>query len=432
MTARTYRWSLGAIAAIGLAVRVAWVQWASRRPTDIFLDPTRYLGYAQEIAAGRGMTEPLTGDPTAYYPPGYPWFLGVIEWVSSPFTDAGWHVAVHVQAVLGAVTIVLVAHVARRLAGRRAGLAAAALYAIYPNLVFHTGVLLGETLYIFFSMAFVAVLVDRPWTRSAGAGARRALACGVLLGLAVMVRPISLAIVPVVALCWLAERKDHQVVLRWTLALVVGVAACIVPWTVRNAVRLDAFVPISTNTGDNLCIGHAEGATGAFAPVEACQVPYEFLDGLPSELASDPAKREIAIEGMLEHFDREPWLLWRRIYFTWVRDGDHDALFAVQEYRRDRWMAIETEARLLAIADRVYWLVLALGLVGMVRLARYRRPDALAVVGIALVTAAVPLAFFGDQRFKVPVMPLLIVAAGTLVSSLEPRRAPAPEAVPDP
>jgi 4-amino-4-deoxy-L-arabinose transferase-like glycosyltransferase len=424
VTERRYRWGLGAIVAIGLAVRVAWVLWASRRPTDIFLDPTRYLGYAEQIAAGRGMTEPLTGDPTAYYPPGYPWFLGVIEWASSPFTDAGWRVAVLIQALLGAATIALVAHTARRLAGPTAGLVAAAIYALYPNLVFHTGVLLGETLYIFFSMAFVALLVDRPWTRGAGFGARRALACGVLLGLAVMVRPISLAIVPVVALCWLAERKDHGVVARWTLALVVGVAACILPWTARNAIRLDAFVPISTNTGDNLCIGHAEGATGAFAPVAACQVPFEFLDGLPSELASDPAKREIAIEGMIENLDREPWLLWRRVYFTWVRDGDHDALFAVQEYRRDRWMAIPTEARLLAIADRAYWLVLAAGLVGMVRLVRYRRPDALVVVGIALVTAAVPLAFFGDQRFKVPVIPLLIVAAATLAGKLEPRRRP--------
>ena len=29
----------------------------------------------------------LTGDPTAYYPPGYPWFLGIVTWVSSPLTE---------------------------------------------------------------------------------------------------------------------------------------------------------------------------------------------------------------------------------------------------------------------------------------------------------------------------------------------------------
>jgi 4-amino-4-deoxy-L-arabinose transferase-like glycosyltransferase len=421
VTERRYRWGLGLIVGVGLALRVAWVEWASRRPTNIFVDPTRYLGYAEQIAAGNGMTQGLTGDPTAYYPPGYPWFLGIIEWSAGPLGTEGWRLAVLVQAVLGAISIALAAHIARRLAGPLAGLVAAGAFALYPNLIFHTGALLGETLYIFFSLAFLALLVDRPWTIAFRT--RRALACGVLLGLAVMVRPISLAIIPVVALCWLAERKDHRVVARWTVALVIGVGACILPWTVRNAIRLDAFVPISTNTGDNLCIGHADGATGAFAPVEACEVPYPFLDGLESELRSDEARQEIAWQGLRDNLDREPWLLWRRIYFTWVRDGDHDALFAVQEYRQDRWMAVATEARLIWVADRAYWAVTALGIVGLAGLARYRRPDGLLLVGATLMTALVPLAFFGDQRFKVPVIPLLIIAGSTLLRRREPEPA---------
>ena len=44
-----------------------------------------------------------------------------------------------------------------------------------------------------------------------------------------------------------------------------------------------------------------------------------------------------------------------------------------------------------------------------------RRPEDLFLVGSALMTALVPLAFFGDTRFKVPVIPLLIIAAATLL-----------------
>jgi hypothetical protein len=175
-------------------------------------------------------------------------------------------------------------------------------------------------------------------------------------------------------------------------------------------------------------MGHAEGATGAFGPLEACDVPYEFLDGLSSELAADEAKRTIALESMVENIDRQPWLLWRRTYFIWVRDGDHDALFAAQSYRQDRWIDAATESRLIWIADRAYWLVLAAGLVGMVQLARRRQPEAFVLVGSAVMTAAVPLLFFGDARFKVPVIPLLIIAAATLVRT--PRRSPI-ESVPD-
>lgn len=422
MTERRYRWALAAITAVALALRVAWVLWAARQPTSIFLDPARYLGYAREIAHGHGMVESLTGDPTAYYPPGYPWFLGVVAWISSPITDHVWVTAGLVQAGLGAASAVLTALVVRRLAGMWAALAGATLYALYPNLIFHTGALLGETLYNFLFLAFLAVVLARPWTVTFSS--RRAVAAGVLLGLAVLVRPISLAVIPVLALGWLWARKDWGIAIRWTAALVAGVALCIVPWTVRNAVRLHAFVPISTNTGDNLCIGHADGATGAFTTLKACQVPYPFLDGLPSELASDKAKREIAIEGLRHNLDREPWLLWRRTYFMWVRDGDHDGLFAVQSYRQDRWMAIPTEARLIWVADRFYWAVTAAGLVGLVVLARRKEPQAFFVVGATVMTAAVPLLFFGDSRFKVPVIPLLIVAAACLLHRRDPEVAP--------
>ena len=40
----------------------------------------------------------VTGDPTAYYPPGYPWFLGIVTWLSSPFTDEPWLAAGLLQA----------------------------------------------------------------------------------------------------------------------------------------------------------------------------------------------------------------------------------------------------------------------------------------------------------------------------------------------
>lgn len=428
MTERTYRRALGAIALVALAVRLAWVRWAAREPTEFFIDPARYLGYAQQIAAGNGMIEPITGDPTAYYPPGYPWFLGIVVWASEPFTDAPWVAAGIVQAVLGAVTVLLGALVARRLAGERAGLVAAAGLALYPNLIFHTGALLGETLYNVLFLGFLALLLGRGWTHTFGAW--RLVGCGALLGAAVLVRPISLAVIPVVALAWLWSRKDPVIAARWTGALLAGVALVVLPWTVRNAIRLDAFVPISTNTGDNLCIGHADGATGAFTPLEACEVPYPFTDGISAELKADEEKRRIALEGMVENLDREPWLLWRRTYFMWVRDGDHDALFAVQSYRRDRWIALPTEARLIWIADRAYWLVLATGIVGLVQLARRRQPEAFVLVGSAVMTAAVPLLFFGDARFKVPVIPLLIIAAATLVRT--PRRRPAEPAIADP
>ena len=412
---------VGAVALVGLALRVAWGQRVARTPHGM-VDPVRYLGYARVIADGHGFIEPWTGLPTAYYPPGYPWFLGIVTWVATPVTSDLPLLIAMAQAVLGAVSVVLGALVARRLAGARAGLAAAAGLALYPNLIFHSGAILGETLYITLFLTFLVVALGRSWPTDLTV--RRALVAGLVLGLAVMVRPISLAVVPVVAGVWWWAVPGRKRPARLILALLAGVALCTVPWTVRNAVRMDAFVLLSTNTGDNLCIGHSPHATGAFSADEWCATHHRFLDGPPAEVAADKEKTKRAIEAVLDDPGREPWLVWRRFWFMWVRDGDHDGVIAVQSYRIDPFLSRTTEARLAYIADVAYWAVVAAGLAGTAALMHRRRPEDVLLVGSALMTALVPLMFFGDTRFKVPVVPLLIVAAATM---LRDRHQPASE-----
>jgi 4-amino-4-deoxy-L-arabinose transferase-like glycosyltransferase len=411
---------LAATTGLALVLRLAWVRAATREPQGLF-DPARYVGYARVIADGQGMVEPWSGHPTAYYPPGYPWFLGALAWLSDPVTDRVWLVAALVQAVLGAATVVLGALVARRLAGAGAGLLAGLLLAVYPNLVFHSGAILGETLYIFGFLAFTWIILARPWPDGLGPG--RVVAAGVVLGAAILVRPISLAVVPVVVgAWWLADRHGGRT-LRRAGVLLAGLALVIVPWTVRNALRMDAFVPMSTNTGDNLCIGHGPEANGAFGARPDCATEHSILDGPAAEIAADREKTEIALRSIARDPGREPWLLWRRFWFMWIRDGDHDGLLAVQSYRTDPFLAGGAEASLARVADLTYWGVALGGTAGLVLLVRRGRPEDLFWVGAAVMTAAVPLAFFGDSRFKVPVIPLLIVAAATVPALVAGERA---------
>lgn len=432
---RRFWWFVGAAVVVGLALRVAWVWWVAREPVFPY-DTARYIGYAREIGAGRGYTEPITGEATAYYPPGYPWFLGIVAWLArhTPLTDDLPLLAGLVQAVIGATTAAAGAVVARRLAGPIAGIVAAVGLALYPNLVFHSGTILGETLYNGLFLAFLAVLlsgrvdattaprlVDNDDEGAGDAGGRgrdvlatstpRLAAAALLLGLAVMVRPISLVLVPVLAAVWWADTHDLRVAVRRTGLVVLVLVAVIAPWTVRNAVRMDAFVPLSTNTGENLCIGHAPEATGAFTVTSDCDVEDGVQFGSASEVRADDAKVKLGLRYLRENLGREPGLLWKRIHVTYVRDGDHDGVVAVQSYRVDRWMAIPTEARLFRLADVAYWVVSALGVVGLIWLALRRRADGVLLVAAALATAIVPMAFFGDSRFKVPVLPLLIIAA---------------------
>src|SRR5690606_29518134 len=109
---------------------------------------------------------------------------------------------------------------------------------------------------------------------------------GVLLGSALLVRPVTAAIFPVVVLGWWLARRDLRSVARSSAVLMAGVLLCVAPWIVRNAIRMDGFVPMSTNTGDNLCIGYEPGAKGAFAFTPNCAIGDPF-QGPASEIAAD-------------------------------------------------------------------------------------------------------------------------------------------------
>src|SRR3954464_4564633 len=163
MTSRT-RAALVAIVVVGTAVRVAWCLYAAHAPSGSLHDPNFYLLYGEQIARGHGYIVPLGQGPTAYYPVGYPIVLGVVDFVMlHPFGIHQVGAAAAVNVVCGVAAIVLVFAVARRLAGDAVALVAAAITAVYPNLVYHTAAALTETVFNAVFLVFVLVVVKAPW-----------------------------------------------------------------------------------------------------------------------------------------------------------------------------------------------------------------------------------------------------------------------------
>jgi len=412
---RRFWWWTAALVAVALGLRVAWVVYAAHTPHGLY-DPARYLRAAELIAKGKGYVEPFTGKPTAYYPPGYPWFLGVVAWVAhhNPLVRDTVHLAGYLQAVLGAITVGAVAVIGRRVVSARAGIVAGAVVALYPNLVFHTAALLSETLCI----ALLCVALAVVWWRPRGVALRRwqVVVFAVLFALGVMVRPISVPVLAVVVAAVWFEGRDRRQVVALAGASVGALVVVAGAWSVRNAVQLHGFVPLSTNTGDNLCIGHGRHATGGFRLDPECAGTRSILEGPAGELAHDREARAEAWKEIGGAWTREPWLTWRRLDIMYA--DDHDALDGVTSFQTDHWMAGSTFRSLARLGDDYGAVVLALGLVGSAVLVTRRRPDGVAVVGVGLVLVVVPLAFFGDPRFKVPAAPLLSVAAAVALEAV--------------
>lgn len=404
-------------AAVGLVLRVVTVVVASRTPQGL-VDPARYFRYAEAIGRGEGMVEVLSGgQPTAYFPPGYPYFLGSIQAVltHTPLPDDLPLFGGLAQAVVGTISIVVVGLLARRLASPAAGVVAAAILALYPNQVLHTATLLSETLSIALLLGFLLALVPPGLGRWPGPLAwRRLVGAGFLLGGLLLVRPVTVGVAGAAVVAWLVAGEGWRRTATRTAA-VVGVALlCLAPWTVRNLVRMDSFVLLSTNTGDNLCIGHAPTAGGGFDQPLECMTGTGVQGGVEDEVSSDQEKTRRALRFIREDWRREPGLAVNR--FEILVERDDDSVRALQSYGEDPWAIGDHEALVGGILNGTWFVVGGLGAVGLVRLAWSRKAEQLLLPLSVLAVLAAPLLTFADSRFKAPIVPLLAVGAAALLT----------------
>lgn len=415
-SSRDMRW-LTAITLLALVLRVVWVIYAARGPKELH-DPTFYLIYAGQIALGHGYHLP-NGDPTAYYPIGYPAALGAVLALvlHTPIPDNTVKAAAFFNVFVGVLTIPLAYHVARRLFGSTVGLLSAFWLAVFPNLIYHTGALLSETLFNFLVMAALAVLFWVPWPRGR-LEPRRLLVFGVVLGLSALVRPISLLFLPLLVLAWLFAGAGWRRTAAQTGIVLVAAAAVIAPWTARNIRVMHSPILISANLGDDLCMGHYPGARGAFALPDYCFAGYDQYKRPEYEVRRNDENIRKAVRFAVRHPMAELKLLSRKAYYTW--EHDHDGVWAVESYGDGLFLNPHLRVTLDRIADLFFFTTISLGGIGLAGFVLAPRdPRRIFALLALLAFAGVPLAFFGDARFHVPAMPLVsIAAAWTVVTAV--------------
>jgi len=215
---------------IATALRVAYAlgAWLVTRDPSVFIeqDSESYVAPARELLA-RG-TFTVGGIPQLERTPGYPLLLVIGLWSGHVLP-----VTIAIQTVLSVLTTLGVFVVAREVTGdARAGLVAAALYAIEPISVRETSALGTETLFTMMVVWAVAVLVT--YVR---APRLKVLCAGTaLLSAAAYVRPagyyLSFGLLACLAVMIIAAR-DWRRLSHVVLAAVVAVAI-VLPWHVRN------------------------------------------------------------------------------------------------------------------------------------------------------------------------------------------------------
>lgn len=474
------------MAGVGLAARLAVVAWAASRIPPA-ADGEYYDKVATRIAAGEGYTW-LWPDGVvtyaAHYPVGYP------AMVAAGYALFGAHpvVAMLLNAALGAAaglgTWALVReglgdrHGARGILGGRgaqrlqnrstvsrttgaeawggAALAAGLVVALHPALVPYTPAIMTEGP----TAALLAIA-------GACAASRRRLATGLVLGLAVLVRPQSLVFAPVLGALIAraatgATSRDttapdatrdttasdapaaHAPAWRAMLAgaavvTALALAVC-APWTVRNCVRMDKCALVSVNGGWNLAIG-TQTEDGAWREI---QVPPEcrevFQEAAKDDCFGAAARREILahpwrwlahapakLHATFDYFGAAPWYLHTAnssafSYDAKVRLGTVEtvvsrlllaaALVGMLRTAPKRGYGLGAAVALGVIACFTVQAWPAYVLLGALALARWRDGLLYAYSGaILLGTAATHAVFFGAGRYGLVVVPFVTALA---------------------
>ncbi|HET6774845.1 MAG TPA: hypothetical protein VFH36_16130 [Acidimicrobiales bacterium] len=403
---------------VAAVLRIGWLAYANVEPPTSFVpagDAYSYWYYGNSIADGHGYLSYIDGEPTAYYPIGFPAILGGLYWLAEhvPFVDPDLMLLTGVfQVVVSAATVAVTFMVGRRLAGPRAGLVAAGVMALFPNLIHQVTTIQVETTFIFLTMAALAIVVDHDW--SAGPpGRNRLLAFGAVLAASALVRPFS---APLLLGLFLALQA---VGLGWRRSLALASVPLLVlvvaftPWTIRNAIELDAFVPSSTNMGDTLCIDRNSEATGSFR----WTVHDGCVDVRLPEAARNQGNTRRAIEWVVDNPGRELVQIGRRTRHLFGHD--HDGLESTESLGSGAVMSESRRELSHATADWYFHGVLVLAVAGLPLLYRRSpRPQRRIVFTTFGALLVIPLLLWGNPRFHQPLVPLMAVSAGALSVAL--------------
>lgn len=405
-----------AIFAGALALRLAHA-WQMRGTLffDVLMgDSHGYDLWAQQLAAGDWI-----GRDVFYQAPLYPYFLGAIYALAGRALFA---VRV-VQALIGAASCVALGAAAARLVSPRAGVVAGIMLAIYPPAIFADGLLQKSVLDVFFVCLALALVA-----RIATGQARRMqwALLGLTMGALALTRENALVLAAVIGV-WAMRRgttdaagATHTKITRPLVSFVIGLAVVLLPVAARNAAVGGGFYLTTSQLGSNLYIGNNPGADGSYASLRPGRgsPEYERLDA--TELAEEAAGRQLTPGEVSAYWTR------RTLAFIVAQPADWLRLLA----RKARLLAssteiIDTESQEshadyswpLRVLGRVwhFGVLLPFAMIGAIVLWPDRRRLGV-LYALTLAYAATVVIFFVVARYRLPLVPFLMVfaAAGLL------------------
>lgn len=402
--------SSSVIVVIAFLVRIAFLMQAQHY-VQTPINANTPFGYetgriARSIAIGKGFSSPLSvqSGPTAWLTPVYPYLLAGVFKVFGIYTYLSWLVIVTLNCIFSALTCFPIYYSGKRLGGVGVGAVAAWIWAFFADAIIMPTAWVWDSSMAALIAASIVLMTLRIWNSER---AKDWVIYGLLWGLAAMVNPSILAVLPFL-LCWFAWEK-HRARAAWlrqfaTVSVLVF-AAC-VPWTIRNYRVFHQFVPLRSNFGLELWLGNNPDVPDTWAgelhPNDYAREREKFQR--LGEIAYMKEKQSEAVGFMKAHPVDTARFMWRRFVDTWT--GNWDPI-------QDIWSSASSYERTLLLSNIA---MSVLGLLGLLILSRQKHPMA---VPLALFPLIFPIIYYvthPSRRYRHPIDPVMITVAAFAIT----------------
>ncbi|MGB8657598.1 MAG: glycosyltransferase family 39 protein [Candidatus Zixiibacteriota bacterium] len=408
-----------------LAFVIRFVYLTEMKSSPFFDTPTMDAEYHDQWAQSILKGEEFVKEGVFFRAPLYPYFLAAMYKIFGH----DYFMARLIQFLIGSLSCVLVYLVATNVFNRRTAIIAGVMASLYGVLIYFDGELLIEILLVFLDLLLILACIRAKQNPSH----KSWFFCGILLGLSSIARP-NILLVGVAFFFWVVFQYRNKGMtqlagtrmrksLVYGCCLVLGTVLMVSPVTLRNYVRGHDFVLIASQGGMNFYIGNNSQSDGASAILPRARTTWwgSYEDAIriaekttgrtlkPSEVS-----RFWYIQG-LKFATSEPLgflkLMLKKFILFW--NGNE------LSNNKDFYFFARSAPLLKFLIWRffVYFpfgLVAPLALVGVI-LSHKGKKDVAILEIFLLVYMITVIVFFVTERYRMPIVPILILFAAFAV-----------------